>query len=123
MAADKAAPKAAEQQDAALRQLLASMRCKQYKRAREACTAALAAGAEPKLMKDYAAVRRDGVRIDTFSLDGATSTYAIAATRAPTRRPSTPSSRSAAAARTTWPPRPRTAPAAAASSSSSPSCC
>ena len=39
------------------------------------------------------------------------------------RRPSTPSSRSAAAARTTWPPRPRTAPAAAASSSSSPSCC
>ena len=39
------------------------------------------------------------------------------------RRPSTPSSRSAAAARTTWPPRPRTAPAAAASSSNSPSCC
>ena len=64
MAADKAAPKAAEQQDAALRQLLASMRCKQYKKAREACTAALAAGAEPKLMKDYAAVRRGGVRVD-----------------------------------------------------------
>ena len=55
MAADKAAPTAAEQQDAALRQLLASMRCKQYTKAREACTAALAAGAEPKLMKDYAA--------------------------------------------------------------------
>ena len=55
MAADKAAPTAAERQDAALRQLLASMRCKQYKKAREACTAAIAAGAEPKLMKDYAA--------------------------------------------------------------------
>ena len=55
MAADKAAPTAAERQDAALRQLLASMRCKQYKKAREACTAALAAGAEPKLMQDYAA--------------------------------------------------------------------
>ena len=55
MAADKAAPTAAERQDAALRQLLASMRCKQYKKAREACTTALAAGAEPKLMKDYAA--------------------------------------------------------------------
>ena len=64
MAADKAAPTAAEQQDAALRQLLASMRCKQYKKAREACTVALSAGAEPKLMKDYAAVRRDGVRVD-----------------------------------------------------------
>ena len=57
MAADKAAPTAAERQDAALRQLLASMRCKQYKKAREACTAALSAGAEPKLMKDYAAAR------------------------------------------------------------------
>ena len=55
MAADKAAPTAAERQDAALRQLLASMRCKQYKKAREACSTALAAGAEPKLMKDYAA--------------------------------------------------------------------
>ena len=57
MAADKAAPTAAERQDAALRQLLASMRCKQYKKAREAeaCTAAIASGAEPKLMKDYAA--------------------------------------------------------------------
>ena len=65
MAADKkAAPTAAERQDAALRQLLASMRCKQYTKAREACTAAIAAGAEPKLMKDYAAVRRDGVRVD-----------------------------------------------------------
>ena len=64
MAADKAGPTAAERQDAALRQLLASMRCKQYKKAREACTAALAAGAEPKLMKDYAAVRRGGVRVD-----------------------------------------------------------
>ena len=69
MAADKAAPTAAERQDAALRQLLASMRCKQYKRAREACTAALAAGAEPKLMKDYAAVRRAGVRIDAVSTE------------------------------------------------------
>ena len=69
MAADKAAPKAAEQQDAALRQLLASMRCKQYKKAREACTAALSAGAEPKLMKDYAAVRRGGVRIDGVSTE------------------------------------------------------
>ena len=69
MAADKAAPTAAERQDAALRQLLASMRCKQYKRAKEACTAALAAGAEPKLRKDYAAVRRDGVRIDAVSTE------------------------------------------------------
>ena len=69
MAADKAAPKAAEQQDAALRQLLASMRCKQYKAAREACTAALSAGAEPKLMKDYAAVRRGGVRVDGVSTE------------------------------------------------------
>ena len=69
MAADKAAPKAAERQDAALRQLLASMRCKQYKKAREACLAALAAGAEPKLMKDYAAVRRAGVRVDGVSTE------------------------------------------------------
>ncbi len=69
MAADKAAPTAAERQDAALRQLLASMRCKQYKKAREACTAAIAAGAEPKLMKDYAAVRRGGVRIDGVSTE------------------------------------------------------
>ena len=69
MAADKAAPTAAEQQDAALRQLLASMRCKQYTKAREACTAALSAGAEPKLMKDYAAVRRGGVRVDGVSTE------------------------------------------------------
>ena len=69
MAADKAAPTAAERQDAALRQLLASMRCKQYKKAREACTAAIASGAEPKLMQDYAAVRRGGVRIDAVSME------------------------------------------------------
>jgi len=120
MAADKAAPTAAERQDAALRQLLASMRCKQYKRAREACTAALAAGAEPKLMKDYAAVRRDGVRVDAVPTEPPARRR-----RDPRadRRPSTPSSRSAAAARTTSRRNPRTAPAAAASSSSWPSCC
>ena len=69
MAADKAAPTAAERQDAALRQLLASMRCKQYTKAREACRAAIAAGAEPKLMRDYAAVRRGGVRVDGVSTE------------------------------------------------------
>ena len=77
MAADKAAPKAAEQQDAALRQLLASMRCKQYKKAREACTTALAAGAEPKLMKDYAAVRRGGVRIDGVSTETLSCSFVV----------------------------------------------
>ena len=108
--AAEAAPPQNAKQDAALRQLLASMRCRQYRKARFACTSALAAGAEPALMRDYAAVRA-GVR------------RRPARAHAPPRRPSTPSSRSAAGARTTPPRRRATRAGAAASSSSWPSCC
>ena len=49
--AAEAAPPQNAKQDAALRQLLASMRCRQYRKARFACTSALAAGADFRTLR------------------------------------------------------------------------